>query len=111
MQPTPRSFCQQRPDLLIRRNFFLSRTPLLDICKYVYPPVATLAGGGEGHGFDPGEQRAGGRKASDQTAAKDYTPHTVFKIFLVIKHFENLKNIIFSVPGGKLYTCNYNFCI
>lgn len=26
--------------------------------------------------------------ASDQTAAKDNTPHTVFKIFLVIKNFE-----------------------
>lgn len=77
----------------------------------MYPPVAALAGGEKGHGCEAGEQRAGGRKASDQTAAKDNTPHTVFKIFLAIKHFENVKNIILSVPGGKIHTCNYNFCI
>lgn len=67
----------------------------------MYPPVATVAGGGKGHGFDPGEQRAGGGKAFDQTAAKDNTPHTVLKIHLVIKHFEKSEKHYFLRPWRK----------
>lgn len=51
--------------------------------------------------FDPGEQRAGGRKPSDQTAAKDNTLHTVFKIFLVIKKLRKSEKYYFLYPWRK----------
>lgn len=92
-------------------SFFLILSSFLAFCEYLFPLVAPLTGGRGRPRFDPEGQKGRRQKGKSAKCGKrQHTPILHLNYLLVIKNFENMKNIIFPALRKKLHACKYKFC-